>query len=256
MTAPVEAPAVPEPPAAPAPEVQAEPVPEARAEAAPPQPAEPAPQPEPKAEQPEPKTDAGQVLVLLAHPSGDSLNAAMAQAAADVLRSNGYGVWLHDLCAEGFDPVMPADEVAGQPCQDPLVLQYQEELKAADGIVVVHPNWWGQPPAVLTGWLDRVLREGIAYTLPKTGDESAPLLKAKAALVFNTANTPAPVEDAVYGDPLQRIWQNCVFGLLALPAFDRCLFRPVAGSAPEQRQQWLAEVAAMVSAYFPKKRRK
>ena len=196
------------------------------------------------------------MLVLLAHPSGDSLNAAMAQAAADVLRSNGYGVWLHDLCAEGFDPVMPADEAAGQPSRDPLVLRYQEELKAADGIVVVHPNWWGQPPAILTGWLDRVLREGVAYALPKAGEDPAPLLKAKAALVFNTANTPAPVEDAVYGDPLQRIWQNCVFGLLALPAFDRCLFRPVAGSAPEQRQQWLAEVAAMVSAYFPKKRRK
>ena len=196
------------------------------------------------------------MLVLLAHPSGDSLNAAMARAAADALQANGYGVWLHDLCAEGFDPVMPADEAAGQPSRDPLVLQYQEELKLADGIVVVHPNWWGQPPAILTGWLDRVLREGVAYALPKAGEDPAPLLKAKAALVFNTANTPAPVEDAVYGDPLQRIWQNCVFGLLALPAFDRCLFRPVAGSAPEQRQQWLAEVAAMVSAYFPKKRRK
>ena len=95
-----------------------------------------------------------------------------------------------------------------------------------------------------------------AYALPKAGEAPAPLLKAKAALVFNTSNTPAPVEDAAYGDPLQRIWQNCVFGLLALPTFDRCLFRPVAGSTPEQRKQWLDEVAAMVSAYFPKKRRK
>lgn len=256
VTVPVETPTKPQEPAAPVQEIQAEPVPEARTEAAAPQPEAPAPQPEAKAEQPKPQADAGQVLVLLAHPSGDSLNAAMAKAAADALRANGYGVWLHDLCAEGFDPVMPADEAAGQPSQDPLVLQYQEELKAADGIVVVHPNWWGQSPAVLTGWLDRVLREGIAYTLPKAGEEHAPLLKAKAALVFNTSNTPAPVEDAVYGDPLQRIWQNCVFGLLALPAFDRCLFRPVAGSAPEQRKQWLDEVAAMVSAYFPKKRRK
>ena len=72
--------------------------------------------------------------------------------------------------------------------------------------------------------------------------------------MFNTSNTPAPVEDAAYGDPLQSIWQRCVFGLLGLPAFDRCLFRPVAGSTPEQRAQWLGEVAAMVSAYFPKKR--
>ncbi|MBM6977970.1 NAD(P)H-dependent oxidoreductase [Intestinimonas butyriciproducens] len=194
------------------------------------------------------------MLVLLAHPGRDSLNAAMAQAAADALRANGYGVWLHDLCAEGFDPVMPAAEASGAPTQDPLVLQYQQELAKADGIVVIHPNWWGQPPAILTGWLDRVLREGVAYALPKAGEEPAPLLKARAALVFNTSNTPAPVEDAAYGDPLQRIWQNCVFGLLALPAFDRCLFRPVSGSTPETRTGWLGEVASMVSAYFPKKR--
>ena len=41
---------------------------------------------------------------------------------------------------------------------------------------------------------------------------------------------------------------------LALPAFDRCLFRPVSGSTPEMRTGWLGEVASMVSAYFPKKR--
>ena len=246
LNVPAEPPAEPQVPAAPGAETA-----EVKAEPPAPQP-EPVPQPEP--EQPESGADAGQVLVLLAHPNGDSLNAAMAHAAADALRANGYGVWLHDLCAEGFDPVMPACEAAGSPSADPLVLRYQEELRQADGIVVVHPNWWGQPPAILTGWLDRVLREDVAYALPKNGEAPAPLLKARAALVFNTSNTPAPVEDAAYGDPLQSIWQRCVFGLLGLPAFDRCLFRPVAGSTPEQRAQWLGEVATMVSAYFPKKR--
>ena len=248
MTIPPQAPAEPEKPEAPVPQAET-PAPEPA-----PQPEPPVSQPAPSPEQPAPRTDAGQVLVLLAHPGRDSLNAAMAQAAADALRANGYGVWLHDLCAEGFDPVMPAAEASGAPTQDPLVLQYQQELTKADGIVVIHPNWWGQPPAILTGWLDRVLREGVAYALHKAGEEPAPLLKARAALVFNTSNTPAPVEDAAYGDPLQRIWQNCVFGLLALPAFDRCLFRPVSGSTPEMRTGWLGEVSSMVSAYFPKKR--
>ncbi len=189
----------------------------------------------------------GHVLVLLAHPSGESLNAALARAAVGVLRENGYGVWFHDLYAEGFDPVLTLEEL-NAPASGALA-EYQQELQAAEGILVFHPNWWGQPPAILTGWLDRVLQEGIAYTKDVDGTITG-RLKARAALVFNTSNTPAPQEDARFGDPLQRLWKDCVFGLCGVPAFDRCMFRVVAQSTPQQRQSWLEEVRAMVSAYF------
>ena len=45
----------------------------------------------------------------------------------------------------------------------PPIRQHCDEIAEADGIVVVHPNWWGQPPAMLKGWIDRVLRVGVAY---------------------------------------------------------------------------------------------
>jgi len=40
------------------------------------------------------------------------------------------------------------------------------EIRQADGLVIVHPNWWGEPPAMLKGWVDRVLRAGVAYDFP------------------------------------------------------------------------------------------
>ena len=45
---------------------------------------------------------------------------------------------------------------------DPVVQRHCREVADADGYVVVHPNWWGQPPAVLKGWLDRVFRQGVS----------------------------------------------------------------------------------------------
>ena len=36
-------------------------------------------------------------------------------------------------------------------------------------IVVVHPNWWGQPPAILKGWIDRVFRQGVVYEFAPAG---------------------------------------------------------------------------------------
>lgn len=194
----------------------------------------------------------GHVLVLLAHPNEKSLNAAIARAAADTLEENGYGVWFHDLYAEGFDPVLPAGELAEDISRDEQVLSFQKEVRETEGIIVVHPNWWGQPPAILTGWLDRVLQEGVAYG-PADGAGGPPtgLLKAKAALVFNTSNTPGPREDAAFGDPLQRLWKDCVFGFCGVHAFDRCMFRVVADSTAEERAGWLEEVRSMVCAYFP-----
>ena len=78
------------------------------------------------------------------------------------------------------------------------------------------------PPAVLTGWVDRVMRPGTAYEfLEDDNGEGVPsgLLKANKAVVFNTSNTAAKREDTVFGDPLERIWKDCIFGLCGVRDF-------------------------------------
>jgi len=159
-----------------------------------------------------------------------------------------------DLQAEGFDPVLPpGEEPAGAPLP-PEVALHCREIAEADGIVVVHPNWWGKPPAILAGWIDRVLRPGVAYRfLPGDAGEGTPvgLLRARAALVLNTSNTFAGREARVFGDPLERIWRDCVFGLCGVPRVERRTFGVVATSAPEQRRAWLEEVRGLVRHLFP-----
>jgi putative NADPH-quinone reductase len=136
----------------------------------------------------------------------------------------------------------------------PLVEQHCKELSQADGIVVIHPNWWGQPPAILKGWVDRVIRPGIAYRFQETdGGEGVPigLLRARAALVFNTSNTPPQREQAAFGDPLETIWKNCIFDLCGVKTFFRRMFCVVVTSSETQRTQWLQEVQEAVLNYFP-----
>lgn len=184
-------------------------------------------------------------LVILAHPSPGSLNHAIAEAAAETLRGLGHEVAFHDLCAEGFDPLLPGPEAARNATLPPLVERHCAELAEAEGIVVVHPNWWGMPPAVLTGWVDRVVRPGVAYEfLPGDAGEGVPsgLLKARWAAVFNTANTFPEREARVFGDPLERIWKDCVFGLCGVSNVERRTFSVVVTSTPEERAAWLAEV--------------
>ena len=194
------------------------------------------------------------ISLILAHPEPGSFNHAIAQAAIEVLNTCGHQVWVHDLYAEGFDPVLPAGEAARASVLPEAIAAHCREIAAADGIVIIHPNWWGQPPAVLKGWVDRVIRAGVAYAFVE-GDsgEGVPvgLLRAKAAVVFNTSNTSAAREREIFGDPLETLWRNCIFGLCGVDRVVRRMFGIVVTSTTLQREQWLKEVQVVIKDTFP-----
>jgi len=172
----------------------------------------------------------------------------------EALNQNGHLVSYHDLYAEKFDPILPGPEIPRGGAVDPSVQIHCDEIAAAEGIVIVHPNWWGQPPAILKGWVDRVIRPGVAYEFVEgDGGEGVPvgLLRARSALVFNTSNTPEERERAAFGDPLETLWKRCIFGLCGVADVRRRTFSVVVTSTPEERRGWLSEVREMVRMRFP-----
>lgn len=195
------------------------------------------------------------ILLILAHPDPSSFNHAIAKTAMEALVSNGHTVWYHDLYREKFDPLLPAQEFP-RDAQLPVQIEnHCREIAAADGIVIVHPNWWGQPPAILKGWIDRVVRPGVAYEfLEEDAGEGVPngLLQARSAMVFNTSNTEARREMNVFGDPLESLWKNCIFDLCGVNAFYRKMFTIVVTSTAPQRKTWLEEVRQVVADRYPR----
>jgi NAD(P)H dehydrogenase (quinone) len=195
------------------------------------------------------------ISVILAHPDKASLNHAIARTVVEQLETNGHIVSLHDLYAENFPPLLVSGEIQKDAVLPAGVKDHCEEIQHAEGIIIIHPNWWGQPPAVLKGWIDRVIRPGIAYEfLEGDSGEGIPqgLLTAKAALVFNTSNTMPEREQRIFGDPLETIWRNCVFGLCGVSSFYRRTFSVVVISTEGERKQWLDEVRVMTNKVFPK----
>lgn len=195
------------------------------------------------------------ISVILGHPYERSFNHAIAGMVIKTLNDNGHDVKFHDLHKEGFDPLLQGEELISDQSEDLLVLLHCSEIREADGMIIIHPNWWGQPPAILKGWVDRVLREKIAYRFAEDDDGSGlpvGMLKAKVAIVLNTSNTPQKREDTVFGDPLQRIWKDCIFDFCGVTNFHRRIFRTIAGSSQEEREVWLDEVRNMICSNFPR----
>jgi len=195
------------------------------------------------------------ILIVIAHPNKGSFNHAIAETVAEIINRNGYELLYHDLYGERFDPILPYRELSKDAKVESNVEQHCYDISDADGIIVIHPNWWGQPPAILKGWIDRVFRTGVAYEfLEGDSGEGVPrgLLKARAAIVFNTSNTPEEREVGVFGDPLETIWKNCIFDLCGVKHFYRKVFGVIVISTVEQREKWLNEVRIIVDRVFPK----
>lgn len=192
------------------------------------------------------------VGVYLAHPRPGSFNHAVFEAVVDELRGRGCQVAPHDLYAEGFAPRLSAAETgtvestSGTP--DPQVALHQEEAATLDAMVFVHPNWWGMPPAVLVGWVQRVLAPGVAYKLGTAEGEPVGLLKAGRALVLNTSDTPAEREESEFGDPLQSIWSACVLPYVGMADVRRVVFRTVSDADDATRSGWLEEARRQAAA--------
>ena len=200
------------------------------------------------------------IQAIVAHPRTSSFCYALFEAAVLTLRSSGHDVLVHDLYAEEFDPVLKADEAftvgeteeqARSKSSDPIINLHRDEIAEADGLLVAHPNWWGKPPAMLAGWLDRVLVPGVAYRLHTAEGEPDGLLTINTALILNTSDTPVEREETVLGDPLNLMWGNCVLPFCGVQNTERRMFGAVAGSDLEQRQVWLDEVENLATRYFP-----
>lgn len=193
------------------------------------------------------------LITILAHPCSDSFNHAIADRVLETLDTLGHDVTFHDLYDEPFDPVLPCSEIDLDAQIDPELQHYCDELLSSDGLIVIHPNWWGQMPAILKGWVDRVIRNGVAFEYPEGQRTGMPegRLGHLRAVVFNTGDTPPEQEARTVGDPLEDIWVHSVFGFSGLTDVRRRMFAPVTGSPKQQREDWLAEAQQMVHESFP-----
>ena len=111
------------------------------------------------------------LLLVFAHPCPDSFGAALARAAVATLTAAGHELRLRDLYAEGFDPVIREQEWRAYFADPEASAQahsgHLEDLRWAEGLVLVYPTWWYGPPAMLKGWFERVWLPGVTFEIPK-----------------------------------------------------------------------------------------
>jgi len=136
-------------------------------------------------------------LLVYVNPSSDSFNRAMVETYAQEAEIRGQEVVVRDLYAMNFDPVLRAEE---RPLHDawtssPDVAAELALLMTCDILVLIYPIWFGLPPAMLKGYVDRVLGAGYSFR-DMVGQVGQHALKGKPLLSFSTSGTSHPWLDA------------------------------------------------------------
>ena len=135
-----------------------------------------------------------EVLVVCAHPQEDSFSHAITAAVERGCTRGGHHVVTLDLYALGFRAEMSVDEHRAyhgpQPLIDPMVAEHARLVRAADTLVFVYPTWWSQPPAILRGWLERVLVPGVAFRFDSRGKVRPGLQNIRRIVGISTYGAP------------------------------------------------------------------
>lgn len=179
-------------------------------------------------------------MILLAHPKPRSFNHALAAEARRALEAEGVSVHFHDLYGENFDPVLTVDEYHRRMSLDPIIQRFTREVESTRLFVFVHPDWWGQAPAILKGWVDRVLRPGVAYEYDGEEfgvKEKRPLLTDRRALTVITSEA-----SALEMDTTVHLWRRHIFEFCGIEEEEALVMPRLRESTHRQRKEFLERV--------------
>jgi NAD(P)H dehydrogenase (quinone) len=152
------------------------------------------------------------ILVINGHPYQGSYVSALFLTYLQNIDRKSHEVRSINLGNERFDPVLRFGYSLRMDADD-FIQQSQKDILWADHLVFFYPVWWGSMPALLQGWIERVLTPGFAYNMK--GLKTQKHLKGKTAELFITCDAPAWYIRCIPNSPI-RLMRNHILGLCGI----------------------------------------
>ncbi len=199
-------------------------------------------------------------LIVYCHPYPNSFGHAELEAVVSRLEREGRTYEVIDLYEEGFNPVLTREELAvyfkGE-ALDPMVTRHQELLLKAKHLVMIFPIWWSDVPAMLKGWIDKVMLVNSTWSINNQGKLIGKLSNIEDLLVLTTS--AAPTEDTIEecGNAIRAclidgtMWQLNIGGCIEAGEVgleDKAIWQNYGGigtSTEEERKAYLNKLAGL-----------
>lgn len=179
------------------------------------------------------------VLVILGYPQRDSLCGAIAEAYAEGAEAGGHEVRFLALGDLDFDPIRRTGYGEAPPLE-PDLLRAQEDIAWCDHMAWAYPNWWGTMPALMKGFIDRVILPGFAFRYREGKLLWDKLLTGRSARLLVTMDTPPAWYRWVIGRPGHNQMRHSVLGFCGVKPVRVTQFGVEKKTSPKKRAKRLA----------------
>lgn len=177
------------------------------------------------------------IYILLGHPDPETLSGYLANTYEKSAREAGYEVRRTNIKDIKFDPILHKGYKEIQ-ALEPDLIKVQEDIKWADHIVILYPNWWCTMPAILKGLFDRMFLPGFAFRFSKENPKKwTPLLKGKSARIIITAGMNPIKIRFNFGDFTNELARG-ILGFAGFHPVEVTTFGPSERASDTKKEQW------------------
>ncbi len=183
-------------------------------------------------------------LIIFAHPDSEkSFNAAILQKVVATSQKHGIDTQVRDLYRLGFNPILSAEELVGSKNAEVPedIKQEQQLIDSADLITLIYPLWWMGYPAILKGYLDRILSHGFAYKT-ENGKSVGLLFGKKMQQFITIGNKEEKYQALGFDQSLRDCLVDGLFNFCGIEDIQYQLLGNIHGLSYEERQTLLDKV--------------
>ncbi len=184
------------------------------------------------------------IAIIVGHPQGQTLCEALAQAYERGARSAGHEVHLFALSAMNFDPVLRGGYRTEQPLEPDLQAAY-DWMAASDHWVMVFPLWCGDMPALMKGFIERILQPDLIRRRGTEREMNWRIFPGKSARIVMTMGMPTLFYRYWYGANTLRLLKRNILHFIGVKPVRETLYGMVADVPTDKRLQWLKDMEAL-----------
>lgn len=184
------------------------------------------------------------IVIINGHPDKESFNFALANAYKTSAIKSGAEVREIVISELDFNPNLKFG-YRKRTELEPDLLKSQETLKWAEHIVWVYPVWWGSVPAIMKGFLDRVLLPGFAFKKREGSVWWDKYFTGKTSRIICTMDSPTWFYKFVYGGPSHRAMKNLTLNFIGVKSVKFTAIGPIRLSKDEFREKWIGKVGKL-----------
>jgi NAD(P)H dehydrogenase (quinone) len=184
------------------------------------------------------------IAIVVGNPQQDSYSAALGEAYLRGAESGGHEAKLFLLARMNFDAILREGYHREQPLEPDLVTARQA-LQASDHLVFIFPLWAGDMPAIMKGFIERVLQPDLLAIQRGGGTGSWKIFKGKSARIIMTMGMPGWFYRWYYGAHALKLLRRNVLHLIGVKPVRSTIYGMIEAVSDETRKEWLREVEAL-----------